>query len=89
MESEGSLPRLQKPATGTYRILVGRPEGKRPLERPRRRWENNIKLNLREIEIDGGNWIQLVQCRIQWRAFAITVMNLRVQKRKQNIFLIS
>jgi hypothetical protein len=44
---------------GVYRILVGRPEGKRPLGRPRRRWEDNIKMDLREIEIDGANWIQL------------------------------
>jgi hypothetical protein len=44
---------------GVYRFLVGRPEGKRPLGRPRRRWEYNIKMNLREIGIDGANWIQL------------------------------
>jgi hypothetical protein len=50
---------------GVYRILVGRPEGKRPLGRPRRRWEDNIKLNLREIGIDGANWIRLVQGRVQ------------------------
>jgi hypothetical protein len=46
---------------GVYRILVGRPEGKRPLGRPRRRWEDNIKMNLREIRIDVVNWIQLAQ----------------------------
>jgi hypothetical protein len=51
---------------GVYRVLVGRPEGKRPLERPRRRWEDNI--NLRERGIDGANWIQLAQDRVQWRA---------------------
>jgi hypothetical protein len=61
-----------------YRILVGMPEGKRPLERPRRRWEDNIKLDLREIGIDGANWIQLAGDRVQWRAFVNTVMNLRV-----------
>jgi hypothetical protein len=61
-----------------YRVLVGRPEGKRPLERPRRRWEDNIKMNLREIGIDAANWIQLAQDRVQWRAFVNTVMNLRV-----------
>jgi hypothetical protein len=44
---------------GVYRVLVGRSEGKRPLGRPRRRWEDNIKLDLREIGIDGANWIQL------------------------------
>jgi hypothetical protein len=58
--------------------LVGRPEGKRPLGRPRRRWEDNIKMDLREIGIDGANWIQLGQDRAQWRAFVNTVMNLRV-----------
>jgi hypothetical protein len=46
---------------GAYRVLVGRPEGKRPLGIPRRRWEDNIKLDLREIGIDGTNWIQLAQ----------------------------
>jgi hypothetical protein len=51
---------------GVYRVLVGRPEGKRPLGRPRRRWEDNIKMDLRETGIDGANWIQLVQDRIQW-----------------------
>jgi hypothetical protein len=51
-----------------YRVLVGRPEGKRPLGRPRRRWEDNINIGLREIGIDGENWIQLAQHRVQWRA---------------------
>jgi hypothetical protein len=50
-----------------YRILVGKPEGKRPLERPRRRWVNNIKVDLREIEWDGMDWINLDQDRDQWR----------------------
>jgi hypothetical protein len=63
---------------GVYRVLVGRPEGKRPLERPRCMWEDNIKLDLGEIGIDGANWIQLAQDRVQWRAFVNTVMNLRV-----------
>jgi hypothetical protein len=63
---------------GVYRILVERPEGKRPLERPRRRWEDNIKLDLREIENDGANWIRLAQDRVQWRAFVSMVLNLRV-----------
>jgi hypothetical protein len=61
-----------------YRVLVGRPEGKRPLGRPRRRWEVNIKLDLMEIGIDGANWIRLAQVRVQWRTFVNTVMNLRV-----------
>jgi hypothetical protein len=63
---------------GVYRILVGRPEGKRPLGRPRCRFDNNIKMNLREIGIDGANWSQLVQDRVQWWACVNTVMNLRV-----------
>jgi hypothetical protein len=63
---------------GVYRVLVGRPEGKRPLGRPTRRWENNIWMHLREIGIDGANWIQLAQVRVQWRACVDTVMNFRV-----------
>jgi hypothetical protein len=63
---------------GVYRVLVGRPEGKSPLGRSRRRWEYNIKLYLREIGIDGANWIRLAQDRVQWRAFVNTVMKLRV-----------
>jgi transposase len=63
---------------GVYRILVGRPEGKRRLGRPRRRWEDNVKMKLREIGIDGANWIQLAEDRGQWRAFVNTVMNLPV-----------
>jgi hypothetical protein len=63
---------------GVYRVLVGRPEGKRPLGRPRRRCEDNIKLDLREIGIDGANWIQLAQDRVQWRTCVNTVMNLWV-----------
>jgi hypothetical protein len=65
---------------GVYRVLVGRPEGKRPLGRPRCRWENNIKMDLREIGIDGANWIQLAQDRVQSRAFVNTVINLRFHK---------
>jgi hypothetical protein len=71
---------------GVYRVLVGSPEGKSPLGRPRCRWEDNIKLDLREIGIDGANWIQLARDRVQWRAFMNTVMNLRVTLRKQDIF---
>jgi hypothetical protein len=59
-------------------LLVGRPEGKRPLGRPKRRWEDNIKMDLREIGIDGANWIRLTQDEVQWRACVNTVMNLRV-----------
>jgi hypothetical protein len=61
-----------------YSILVGKPEGKRPLGRQRRRWVDNIKMDLREIEWNGIDWIDLVQDRNQWRAFVNAVMNLRV-----------
>jgi hypothetical protein len=57
---------------------VGKPEGKRPIGRPRRRWEYNIKMNLREIGWGGMDWIDLAQDRDQWRALVNTVMNLRV-----------
>jgi hypothetical protein len=63
---------------GIYWVLVGRREGKRPLGRPRRRWEDNIKMNLMEIGIDGANWIQLAQDRVQCRACVNTDMNLRI-----------
>jgi hypothetical protein len=60
---------------GVYRVLVGRPEGKTPLGRPRRRLEDNTKI---EIGIDGANWIRQAQDRVQWLAFVNKVMNLRV-----------
>jgi hypothetical protein len=61
-----------------YRILVGKPEGKRPPGRPRCRWVDNIKIDLREIGWDDVDWIDLTQDRDQWRALVNTVMNLRV-----------
>jgi hypothetical protein len=61
-----------------YRVLVGRPGGKRPLGRPSRSWKDNMKICLREIRIDGSNWIQLAQDRVKWRAFVNTVMNIQV-----------
>jgi hypothetical protein len=63
---------------GVYRVLVGRPEGKRPLGSPRRRCEDNIKMHLRQLGIDGAKWIQLAQDGVHWRAFVNLVMNLRV-----------
>jgi hypothetical protein len=63
---------------GVYRVLVGRSEGKRPLGRSRHRWGDNIKMDLRETEIDEANWIRLTQDTFQWRSFVSTVMNLRV-----------
>jgi hypothetical protein len=61
-----------------YRVLFGWPESKRPLGRPRRRWEDNIKIDFTETGIDGANWIHLAQDRVQWRDFVNTVMNLWV-----------
>jgi hypothetical protein len=63
---------------GVYRVLVGRPERRRRLSRSRRRREGNIRMDLREIGIDGANWIRLAQDRVKWQAFVNTVMNLRV-----------
>jgi hypothetical protein len=63
---------------GVYRVLVGRSESKRPLGRPRHRWDDSVKMDIRETGIDGANWIRLAQDRVQWRAFVNTVMNLRV-----------
>ena len=63
---------------GVYRVLVGKPEGKRPLGRPRRRWEDNIKMDLQEVRGCCGDWMELAQDRKRWRAFVSTVMNLRV-----------
>jgi hypothetical protein len=62
----------------TYRILVGTPEGSRPLGRPRRRWVDNIKMDLKEIGWDGMDWIDLAQNRDVWRALVNMVINLRV-----------
>jgi hypothetical protein len=77
MRWDGHVARMGK-WRGIYGVLVGRPEGKKLLGRPRRRWEDNIKMCLREVGIDGANWIWLAQDRVQWRACVNTVMNLRV-----------
>jgi hypothetical protein len=63
-----------------YKVLVGKPEGKRPLGRPRRRWEDGIRMDLREIGLEGGgvDWIRLAQDRGRWRAVVSALMNLRV-----------
>ena len=63
---------------GVYRVLVGKPEGKRPLGRPRRRWEDNIKMYLQEVGCGGVDWIELAQDRDWWRALVNAGMNLRV-----------
>ena len=61
-----------------YRVLVGKPQGKRPLGRLRSRWEYNIKMDLREVGCDPGDWIDLAEGRDQWRAYVRAVLNLRV-----------
>ena len=68
---------------GVYRVLVGKPEGKRPLGRPRRRWEDNIKIDLQEVGEVCGDWMELAQDRDRWRALVSTVMNLRVPKMRE------
>jgi hypothetical protein len=62
---------------GAYRALVGKPEGRRPLGRPRRRWEGNIKMDLREVGCGGADRIDLAQDKDRWRAVVYTVMNFR------------
>ena len=61
-----------------YRVLVGKSEVKRPLGRPRHRWEDNIRMDLREVACDPGEWIDLAEDRDQWRAYVRAVMNLQV-----------
>jgi hypothetical protein len=61
-----------------YKVLVGNPEGKRQLGRPRRRWEEGIGMDLREIGLEGVDWIRLAQGRVRWRGVVSAVMNLRV-----------
>jgi len=63
---------------GVFRVLVGKLEGKRPLGRPRRRWDDNIKMDLQEIRCGGMDWIELPQDRDRWRTLVNAVMNLRV-----------
>ena len=63
---------------GVHKVLVGKPEGKRPLGRPRRRWEDNIKMDLQEVGRGCEDWMGLAQDRDSWRALVSTVMNLRV-----------
>jgi hypothetical protein len=77
MRWAGHVARIRE-GIGVCRILVGRPEGKISLGRPWRRWEDNMKMDLRETGTDGANWIQLAQDRVQWRAFVNRVMSLRV-----------
>jgi hypothetical protein len=77
MRQAGHVARMGE-KRNAYRILMGNPEKKRPLGRPRRRWVDNIKMDLREIGWDGRDWIDLTQDRDQWMALVNTVMNFRV-----------
>ena len=63
---------------GVHNVLIGKPEGKRPLGRPRRRWEDNNKIDLQEVGKFCGDWMELAQDRDRWRALVSTVMNFRV-----------
>jgi len=67
-----------------HRVLVGKPEGKKPLGRPRRRWEDNIKMDLHDVGCGGMDWIKLAQNRDRWRALVSVVMNLRVPQNAGN-----
>jgi hypothetical protein len=78
MRWAGLVGRMGTKKKNEYRILVGKPEGNRPLGRPRRSWVDNIKMNLREIGWDGIDWIDMTQDRDQCRALINTVMNIRV-----------
>ena len=73
----GHVARMEQ-SRNAYGILLRKPEGKRPLGRPRLRWEDNIKMDLKEVGCDHGEWIDLAEDRNQWRAYVRAVMNLRV-----------
>jgi len=77
MRWEGHVARTGE-GRGERTVLVGKPEGKRPLGRPRRRWEDNIKMDLQEVAGGCGDWVELAQDRDRWRALLSTVMNYRV-----------
>jgi hypothetical protein len=74
----GHVARMGEEKRKVYKVLVGKPEGKRPLGRPRRRWEDGFRMDLREIGFGGMDWIRLTQDRDRWRAVVSAVMNLRV-----------
>ena len=77
MRCAGHMARMEE-GRDVHKVLVGKPEGKRPLVRPRRRWEDNIKMDLEEVGRSCGDQMELAQDRDRWRALVSTVMNLRV-----------
>jgi len=80
----GGLYRAHGERRGVYRILLGKPEEKRPLGRPRRRWEDNFKMDLQEVGCGCMDWIELAQDRDRWQALVNAVMNLRVPLKVEN-----
>jgi hypothetical protein len=77
MKWVGNVARMME-RRDVYRVLVGKPEGMRPIGRPRRRWEDNIKTDLQEVECGGMDWIELAQDRVRWRPLVNVIMYLRV-----------
>ena len=77
MRWEGHVARMNE-RKGVYRVLVGKPEGNRPLGRLRHRWEDNIRMDLHEVGCGGVDWIEMAQYRDRWWALVSAVMNLRV-----------
>jgi len=72
---------------GIYRVLVGKPEGKRPFGRPRHRWEDNIKMDLQEVGCGGMDWMELAQDKDRWRTLVNAVINLRVPQNAGNFLI--
>ena len=73
----GNIARMEE-VRSAFKILTGKPTGKRPLGRPRRRWEDNIRIDLEEVGINEGNWVDLAQDRDYWRALVNAALSLRV-----------